>query len=85
MIRKLAPILVVVAIAMMSFGCGDDKVCEDFDVPIVASNCTEPSACSEVDCEAACSSSFSNANGSAFCENQTCQCPCRACVDVPRF
>ena len=84
MIRKLAPILVVVAIAMMSFGCGDDKVCEDFDLPS-ATSCTESSACSEVDCERICSSSFSDANGSVFCENQTCQCPCRACVDVPRF
>jgi hypothetical protein len=85
MIRKLAPILVVVAIAMMSFGCGDDTVCENFDVPVVASQCAESSDCSEVDCEAACSSGLSDANGSAFCENQTCQCPCRACVDVPRF
>lgn len=85
MTRNLAPFLVVVAIAMMSFGCGDDKVCEDFDVPILSSECTESSACSEFDCDATCSSSVSNATGDAFCENETCQCPCRICADIPRF
>lgn len=85
MIRKLAPMLVVVAIATMSFGCGDDKVCEDFNVPIIGSECAESSACSEFNCQATCSSSVSDATGAAFCEDQTCVCPCRICADVQRF
>ena len=85
MMRKLAPFLVVIAIAMMSFGCGDDRVCQDFEVPIVGSECAGSSACSEINCDSECSSSVSSARGDAFCENQTCQCPCRACADIPRL
>jgi len=85
MIGKLAPFFVVIAIAMMSIGCGEDEVCQDFDVPIVGSQCEDSSACSEINCEAECSSSVSDARGSAFCENQTCQCPCVACADIPNF
>jgi len=85
MIRKLSPFLVVVAIAMMSFGCGDDEVCQDFDVPVTGSDCAESSACSEVNCESECGSNLSSSQGAAFCENQTCQCPCRVCADVPRL
>ena len=85
MIRKLVPMLVVIAIAMISVGCGDDKVCEDFDVPIAGSGCAESSACSEVDCDAACATDFSEPTGAAFCEDAICVCPCRVCADIPRF
>lgn len=83
MIRKLAPFLVVVAIAMMSIGCGDDEVCENFDTP-TGTQCEQSSECSEVNCDSACSA-FSDARGSAFCENDLCYCPCRVCADIPRF
>jgi len=85
MIRKFVPMLVVVVIAMTSLGCGDDQVCEDFDLPVIGSECMESSDCSEVDCGSTCANSFSESRGGAFCEDQTCQCPCRICADVPRF
>ena len=59
------------------------EVCEAFDAP-TGTQCEQSSECSEVNCDSACSA-FSDARGSAFCENDLCYCPCRVCADIPRF
>jgi hypothetical protein len=62
------------------WGCGDD-VCETFDSP-TSQACEVNADCSEVSCGSVCSDSFSDARGSAFCENSLCFCPCEVCVRV---
>jgi len=72
-------IFALVLLLLPAWGCGDDQVCENFDVP-TAQTCDGDADCDAVNCEAACATDLSNPRGGAFCGDTVCECPCRVCV-----